>query len=167
MENPIREYDPLDTPDGFLRWSRPISVESVTMDHSVWCGLLTLESDGVWESVRGTINLRIRSGLWLDLTIVDAELRPTPAFTGSSNTKCNFDGVLSTGGIEIKAMSEGVYTLPAFLQSLRNDGCPSSEVPEAAICDASLILRALGYQSSTAHPYPVRVRSFSLPLPPL
>ncbi|KAF4735265.1 hypothetical protein FOZ63_021523, partial [Perkinsus olseni] len=85
-----------------------------------------------------------------------AESRPAPAFTGSSNTKCDVAGVLSSGGIEIQAISEGVYTSPAFLQSLRTDGCSSTEVPEATICDAYLILRAVGYQSTTGHRYPVQ-----------
>ncbi|KAF4693598.1 hypothetical protein FOZ60_010523 [Perkinsus olseni] len=173
MKTSIHEYDPLDTPSGFLRWSRPapqeptrvrklsrglkattrrypkhhlvtwalllglplvlslryiwtiltiayrlpsvlqISIESMAMEEHVWCGMVTLDP---WQHCkRGTIKLRIRNMLLADLTIVQDQFRLIRQVRGCRRVYQYSDGLLVISGTEVKAISEGVYSLPARL----------------------------------------------------
>ncbi|KAF4664224.1 hypothetical protein FOZ61_001031 [Perkinsus olseni] len=174
MKNSVHEYDPSDTPSGFLRWSRPavkrrshfqnlleclkasrgknalrhmaavallfglllafilwyiwtllvityhpssvleIVVEKVSMNQ-VWCGSVTLESKMTYCSA-GTMDLRIRNRLWVDLAIVRADVSPFGVCNSRNNPLSA--GFLQVGGTLLKAMSDDVYTLPVSLTSL-------------------------------------------------
>ncbi|KAF4720064.1 hypothetical protein FOZ62_023626 [Perkinsus olseni] len=172
METFITAYDPLDTPSGFLRWSRPephkpsrelwrdggkkpwyhlatwtllcglalaccmwyigtllrisynlrsvlhISVEKLTLEKYVWCGMVTLEPH-VQYCARGTIDLKIRNRLWTEITILQGNSflcldEAEPRFLNRSATCI---GVLDIGGAAVEPLSEKHYSLPVYLTS--------------------------------------------------
>ncbi|KAF4683127.1 hypothetical protein FOZ60_009573 [Perkinsus olseni] len=200
MKNSVHEYDPSDTPSGFLRWSRPavkrrshfqnlleclktsrgknalrhmatvallfglllafillyiwtllvityhpssvleIDVERVAVEQ-VWCGTVTLEPK-IERCATGTMDLRIRNRLWIDLSILSADL--SPSAESNSRTDPLTGGFLQVGGTVVKAMSDDVYTLPVTLASLmREDWQPS-----VSNCRLHLDLSALGCRSN-------------------
>ncbi|KAF4717874.1 hypothetical protein FOZ63_014540, partial [Perkinsus olseni] len=198
MSQLVYEYDPSDTPSGFLRWSNPttskpsrarrllqslkaasimftprdvltvalvsalvsvffiwyswtlltisyrlssvldITIQRVSMKQ-VWCGMITLERDTNY-CARGTIDLRIRNGLLTDLTILSAELSTSVQSMSSANHLVA--GFLQIGGVVVRRMSDGVYTLPVSLSSLSHEDLWH---PNVSRCDAQLDLYALGY----------------------
>ncbi|KAF4693592.1 hypothetical protein FOZ60_010517 [Perkinsus olseni] len=144
-----------------------ITVQKVSVDQQVWCGMVSL-APGAGYCARGTVDLRIQNGLWTDLTIVEASLAPLkPRYTSLREINYVFHGWLVIGGFEAKAMSEGVYTVPVFLQAAAFEGL--SPVNGTSIEDwiLHLELRVLGYYFPKPLFYgTVRVPSFTIPIPP-
>ncbi|KAF4654408.1 hypothetical protein FOZ61_007635 [Perkinsus olseni] len=219
----VREYNPSDTPSGFLRWSRPapaepsrvrrlsrglkattkrypmhhlvtwalllgitlalslwyiwnfltiecrlpsvlkISIESITMEQHVWCGMVTFAK--TWQyCARGTIDLRIRNRLWMDLTIEEGELQPIRPVRTCLTRFQHPDGLLQIGGTEVKAMSEGVYILPALLLAWSVEDFSASGI---TICVGTLWIDAQGNNFERRFDFDSdQVPNFTLPVPP-
>ncbi|KAF4663309.1 hypothetical protein FOL46_004828 [Perkinsus olseni] len=216
MKNSVHEYDPSDTPSGFLRWSRPavkrrshfqnlleclkasrgknalrhmaavallfglllafilwyiwtllvityhpssvleIVVEKVSMNQ-VWCGSVTLESKMTYCSA-GTMDLRIRNRLWVDLAIVRADVSPFGVCNSRNNPLSA--GFLQVGGTLLKAMSDDVYTLPVSLTSL----IPEDRWrPSVCNCELRLDVDTVGGRSNDVEYGFLRVPNFTIP----
>ncbi|KAF4697835.1 hypothetical protein FOZ63_025254 [Perkinsus olseni] len=146
-----------------IPWVLEVSIESITMEKYVWCGMVTMHPE--WQyCARGTIDLRVRNRLWMDLTIVEAQLQPIrPVRTCLAKNQYT-DGLLEIGGTEVKAMSDVVYTLPAFLLAWSVEDFSASAI---TICVGSLSIDAQGYNFERSLYFDAdQVHNFTLPVPP-
>ncbi|KAF4728161.1 hypothetical protein FOZ62_028462, partial [Perkinsus olseni] len=76
--------------------------------------LVTLESKMKYCAA-GTVDLRIRNRLWIDLAIVRADVSPFDVCNSRNNPLSA--GFLQVGGTVVKAISDDVYTVPVTLTS--------------------------------------------------
>ncbi|KAF4649764.1 hypothetical protein FOZ61_001007 [Perkinsus olseni] len=114
----------------------------MAMEEHVWCGMISLYP-GLQYCARGTIDLRVRNRLWVDLTVVGADVELDALLVTISQINHRFDGSVTIGGpIDVNAMSESVFPSPAVLLAhpyTRNSACKVSDH------SIKVELHALGY----------------------
>ncbi|KAF4683128.1 hypothetical protein FOZ60_009574 [Perkinsus olseni] len=140
---------------------RPSSVLEIVVDkvsmNQVWCGSVTLESKMKYCAA-GTVDLRIRNRLWIDLAIVRADVSPFDVCNSRNNPLSA--GFLQVGGTVVKAMSDDVYTVPVTLTSL----IPGDHWrPSVCNCVLRLDLDTLGGRSYDVDYGILQVPNFTVP----
>ncbi|KAF4683145.1 hypothetical protein FOZ63_027008 [Perkinsus olseni] len=199
MEHSIAEYDPLDTPSGFLRWSRPVagkprrdlrrvlkealhakrsrfrlavwallsaltvasglsyigtlltisynlpsvlqvSVENLTLERYVWCGLVSL-APRLQYCAQGSAVLKIRNRLWTQVAILNND-DSVLWFMETDSLELDVLEVTLSENILVGPVSERLHTVPMTLK------WTALEAPlgfNVTLTNALLEVYALGY----------------------